>query len=200
MNLSLSSDPLCPSQRLRHTYTSSFHNLPKLQSLLSLCQHLMQPNRLLKFACPLREQGCSRRFRSQAGRTYHIRTCHTNNNVVTPLGSPSPETPEPVPPPLDGSNPNTPIPDDDTPRPPSPEHSPPCPGPAQPKKNYHPWLTGKQCFFIATYPRPFDFVIYKFQEGLVMNTVNFYLREHHLLPGLTQAQTTGIHLRMRCNF
>ena len=125
----------------------------------------MPSNRLLKFACPLREQGCSRRFRSQAGRTYHIRTCHTNHNVVTPPASPEP--PEPVSSPLHGSNPNTPIPDDDVPCLPSPEHSPPCTGPEQPapphagpkqpKKNYHPWLTGKCVFFYlySTYPQFF---------------------------------------------
>jgi hypothetical protein len=45
-------------------------------------------NRLLKISCPFQHQGCSQRFRSQKGRTYHIRTVHTNNNNITPPSSP----------------------------------------------------------------------------------------------------------------
>lgn len=37
---------------------------------------------LLKFTCPFSSRGCSTRFRSQAGRTNHIRTFHTNHNIV----------------------------------------------------------------------------------------------------------------------
>ena len=79
------------------------------------CQPPMQPNRLLKFTCPLHEQGCSKRFRSQAGHTYHICTCHTNHNIVTPpRSSPSCETPEPLSPlPHDGLNLDIPIQDQD---------------------------------------------------------------------------------------
>ena len=198
--LFLSLDPLFPLQQLRHTCTSSLTKSHNLHSLLSLRQPLMQPNCLLKFACPLHEQGCAWCFWSQAGCTYHIYTCHTDHNVVTPpCGSPNPQTPEPVSPPFHGSNPNTLIPDNDIPCLPSPENSPPhLLDLAWPKKNYHPWMTGKH-FFIATYPQPFAFVIYNFQEGLVMNMGNFYLREHHHPPGLTWAQMTGIHLRMRFN-
>ncbi|KAF8802194.1 hypothetical protein BYT27DRAFT_7226532 [Phlegmacium glaucopus] len=94
------------------------------------------------FFCPLREQGCSKRFRSQAGRTYHIRTCHTNHNIVTPPPD-SPhgsESPMPLsPPPLDVSNPDIP----NLASPMLTERS--SPHPAQPKKNYHPWLTGTPC-------------------------------------------------------
>ncbi|KAF8956155.1 hypothetical protein BDZ97DRAFT_1672008 [Flammula alnicola] len=37
---------------------------------------------LFKFACIFAAQGCKRRFRSQRGRTTHVRTFHTNHNVV----------------------------------------------------------------------------------------------------------------------
>ncbi|KAF8798346.1 hypothetical protein BYT27DRAFT_7123186 [Phlegmacium glaucopus] len=37
---------------------------------------------LLKFKCPFASGGCSARFRSQAGRTNHVRTFHTNHNVI----------------------------------------------------------------------------------------------------------------------
>src|SRR6202044_2125583 len=121
-------------------------------------------NRLLKFGCPFQRQGCSRRFRSQGGRTYHIRTCHTNYNIVTP--PPSPGSPEPVAPEcvspssLDGPRLDIPIQDqDDIPPPPSlsptlenassgnPTH------PTLPKKQYHPWLTGEDIFFYNIHSR-----------------------------------------------
>ena len=45
--------------------------------------------------------GCPRRFKSQGGRTYHVRTYHENHNVVTPpIPAPIPETlpvPAPIP-------------------------------------------------------------------------------------------------------
>jgi hypothetical protein len=106
-------------------------------------------NRILKFGCPFRHNGCSRRFRSQKGRTYHIRTIHTNNNNITPPPSPHPE-------PLEVSSsesshghsnldiPNPDLPVDPTIRQslsPSPSNS------TQPEKQYHPWLTGEDVFY-----------------------------------------------------
>lgn len=45
--------------------------------------------------------GCPRRFKSQGGRTYHVRTYHENHNVVTlPVPAPMPDTlpiPAPIP-------------------------------------------------------------------------------------------------------
>jgi hypothetical protein len=38
---------------------------------------------LFNLRCTFHAQGCSQRFRSQAGRTNHVRTCHVNPNVVT---------------------------------------------------------------------------------------------------------------------
>ncbi|KAF8806107.1 hypothetical protein BYT27DRAFT_7224463 [Phlegmacium glaucopus] len=102
----------------------------------------MKANHLFKFFCPLREQGCSKQFQSQARRTYHIRTCHTNHNIVTPPpGSPhGSESPMPLsPPPLNVSSPDIPH----LPSPTLTECS--LPHPAQPKKNFHPWLTGTPC-------------------------------------------------------
>jgi hypothetical protein len=37
---------------------------------------------MYKFSCPYHLEGCSRRFRSQSGRTYHVRTVHSNNNNI----------------------------------------------------------------------------------------------------------------------
>ena len=104
-------------------------------------------NRSLKYACPLRDQGCSKRFRSQGGRTYHIRTCHINYNIIR-RESPEPVAPatsRPVSPTsLDGSSLDLPIQDRDMdiPQPPSPSPPP----PTHPKKEYHPWLTGEHFF------------------------------------------------------
>jgi hypothetical protein len=44
---------------------------------------------LLKFKCPFASGGCSARFRSQAGRTNHVRTYHTNHNIVNNTEDPS---------------------------------------------------------------------------------------------------------------
>ncbi|KAF8876420.1 hypothetical protein BD779DRAFT_1613320 [Infundibulicybe gibba] len=41
---------------------------------------------LFKFLCPFAPQGCPQRFRSQAGRTNHVRTFHTNRNIVEEIG------------------------------------------------------------------------------------------------------------------
>ena len=95
-------------------------------------------NRLLKYACPLRDQGCSRRFRSQGGRTYHIRTCHTNYNILV-IHSDSLE-PQAVAP-----EPDIPFQYQDMD---IPQHlSPSPPPPTLPKKEYHPWLTGEDVFY-----------------------------------------------------
>ncbi|KAF8814457.1 hypothetical protein BYT27DRAFT_7219837 [Phlegmacium glaucopus] len=99
-------------------------------------------NRLHKFPCTFRDQG---------GRTYHIRTCHINHNVVTPPPV-SPESPEPViSSPLGGSNTDLPIHNQDAiPHPqfplPMEASSSRASSPTQlKKKNYHPWLTGRPC-------------------------------------------------------
>jgi hypothetical protein len=109
--------------------------------------HLMA--RLLKYSCPFRQQGCSKRFRSQGGRTYHIRTCHTNYNIVTPpLSPPNPqrsESPEFIAP-----TSSSPRQDEDPiiPHPRSPSPSP----PTQQRKQHHPWLTGENicCYYLVS--------------------------------------------------
>jgi hypothetical protein len=35
-----------------------------------------------KLLCPYYLDGCSKRFRSQGGRTYHVRSFHSNNNII----------------------------------------------------------------------------------------------------------------------
>ena len=106
-------------------------------------------NRILKFACPYRQQGCSRRFRSQGGRTYHIRTCHTNHNYITsPLSPESHEriSSEPVSPSSDppASDLDIPIPSEE--QDPNVSHSPSLSHPsqleAQALQKKHPSLTG----------------------------------------------------------
>src|SRR5271155_4021698 len=98
---------------------------------------------LFKLCCPFHAQGCSQRFRSQAGRTNHVRTFHTNPNVILPLPSSEDEDDQ-------GSiqeDPNL------SPVPPSPIYSPvtspQVPDPtietpfiSKPTRNYHPHLTG----------------------------------------------------------
>ena len=38
---------------------------------------------MFKFSCPYFDKGCSKRFRSQSGRTYHVRSAHgTNHNIL----------------------------------------------------------------------------------------------------------------------
>ena len=37
---------------------------------------------MYKFSCPYHLEGCSKRFRSQSGRTYHVRTVHSNNHNI----------------------------------------------------------------------------------------------------------------------
>ncbi|KAF8816181.1 hypothetical protein BYT27DRAFT_7077700 [Phlegmacium glaucopus] len=43
---------------------------------------------LFKFRCTFHAQGCSQRFRSQAGRTNHVRTFHTNHNIIESKSKP----------------------------------------------------------------------------------------------------------------
>ena len=35
-----------------------------------------------KLYCPYYLDGCSKRFRNQSGRTYHVRSAHRNNNII----------------------------------------------------------------------------------------------------------------------
>lgn len=113
----------------------------------SLAPHTIHPpdpmNRVLKFACPFRLQGCSRRFRSQGGRTYHIRSCHTNYNEITPPPcSPEPGAHEPrSPSSVEGYVLDIPIQDQDQNFPLG--SSPPQRLGTQATKKYHPWLTGE---------------------------------------------------------
>jgi hypothetical protein len=148
-------------------------------------------NRLFKFTCPFRQQGCSRRFRSQGGRTYHIRTCHTNYNNITPPHSPEPIASEPDSEPVSPSvdDLNLPIQDQDPNifQPLSPTH---------PKKKYHPWLTG-EVFLYHIHSRIFD---YDLQERLAMRRVTSYLKELPRVPDPIPTLTTGIRLRKRSNF
>jgi hypothetical protein len=37
---------------------------------------------MYKFSCTYYHEGCSKRFRSQSGRTYHDRSAHGNNNII----------------------------------------------------------------------------------------------------------------------
>ena len=37
---------------------------------------------MYKFLCPYHQSGCSRRFRSQSGRTYHVRSAHGDNHNI----------------------------------------------------------------------------------------------------------------------
>ena len=37
---------------------------------------------MYKFSCPYRLEGCSKRFRSQSGRTYHVRSAHGDNHNI----------------------------------------------------------------------------------------------------------------------
>ena len=113
----------------------------------------MHSSRLLIFDCPLRQHGCSKRFRSQAGRTHHIRTIHTISNIVTQPQTPHSPGCEPISPPpliLNDNNQPSPPPLDlnaDISQSPSPslaECASPFPG--QPNQRYHPWLTGEQIF------------------------------------------------------
>ena len=117
----------------------------------SFANSLTLMKRLLKFACPFWQQGCSQRFRSQGGRTYHIWTRHINHNIVTPPpspGSPEPIAPECVFPSSDSPRLDIPIQDQDdlntlgNASSDRPSHS----SPALPKKQYHPWLTGGDFF------------------------------------------------------
>ena len=151
-------------------------------------QYLM--NRLFKFTCPFCQQGCSWHFRSQGGRTYHIRTCHTNYNNITPPLSPEPipSASEPVSP-SDGLNlPNQdPLEDPNIPQPLSPT------SPTQPKKIYHPWLTGED-FSTSIHSWIFN---YNLQEGLAMPS---YLRELPWIPDPILTLMTGIRLMKRSNF
>ncbi|KIM37143.1 hypothetical protein M413DRAFT_31087 [Hebeloma cylindrosporum] len=54
-------------------------------------------NNLLKFKCPFASGGCSARFRSQAGRTNHVRTFHTNHNIVDDTEDRQPKSSQPRP-------------------------------------------------------------------------------------------------------
>ena len=103
-------------------------------------------NRILKFDCTFRHQGCSRRFRSQKGRTYHIRTIHTNNNNITPPPSPHPEPLEVSSPESSHGHPNLDIPNPDMDPIIRQSLSPSPSNPTRPEKEYHPWLTGAFVF------------------------------------------------------
>lgn len=37
---------------------------------------------MYKFSCPHYSEGCSKRFRSQSGRTYHVRSAHDNDHNI----------------------------------------------------------------------------------------------------------------------
>lgn len=37
---------------------------------------------MYKFSCPHNAEGCPKRFRSQSGRTYHVRSAHNNNHNI----------------------------------------------------------------------------------------------------------------------
>lgn len=94
------------------------------------------------YTCPFERQGCSQRFRTQSGRTKHVRSHHINHNIVQPTprfpdnnhGQPlnDPLSPSPSPPPFS--------------RPVSPEPSPPSPEPVpRTFRHYHPHLTARPC-------------------------------------------------------
>jgi hypothetical protein len=98
---------------------------------------------LFKLRCTFHAQGCSQRFRSQAGRTNHVRTFHVNPNVVT--------TPNvPIPPPDDRLDSDLEIPNSCNVGPslsagsPAPNPDLPIEPPfsRKPIRNYHPHLTG----------------------------------------------------------
>ncbi|KAF9538101.1 hypothetical protein CPC08DRAFT_651550 [Agrocybe pediades] len=102
--------------------------------------------RLLKFGCPYAKQGCHERFRSQKGRTKHVRTFHTLTNACEVYG---PLVPEAF---VEETLQHEPLAVRESP-PPQPDHppnlnqttSPFQPNPARTRK-YHPYLTaGAPC-------------------------------------------------------
>ncbi|KAF8873125.1 hypothetical protein BD779DRAFT_1613705 [Infundibulicybe gibba] len=103
------------------------------------------PPRLFSLACPYQNQGCARRFRSQAGRTNHVRTVHhPNNNIVQDSNSPAPVSPGPS---RFGSETRQSPPTVDSPEPqppssPSPTLQAPNLGPT---RNLHPHLNARPC-------------------------------------------------------
>ena len=101
---------------------------------------------LFKLRCTFHAQGCSQRFRSQAGRTNHVRTFHVNPNVVTPPNIPIPPLDDRLDLDLEiprssagspASNPDLPIE-----RPDIPTETPDLPFSRKPIRNFHPHLTG----------------------------------------------------------
>ena len=40
------------------------------------------PRRLYQYVCPYNVLGCNARFQSQGGRTNHVRSSHTNHNII----------------------------------------------------------------------------------------------------------------------
>ena len=95
---------------------------------------------------PCSVAGCPRQFKSQGGRTYHVRTHHENHNIVaTPIPTPtSNEQSEPEPLHLNDSL-RSPSP------PPSPQPQSPCHTPSQPsigQRIFHPHLTGMYILLI----------------------------------------------------
>lgn len=104
---------------------------------------------LFKLRCPFHAQGCSYRFRSQAGRTNHVRTFHTNPNIVTSTNIPIPPLDE-----LNAEIPNSPSskpslptssPVPSPPPPLSPDLRNETPFSCKPTRNYHSHLTGLPC-------------------------------------------------------
>jgi hypothetical protein len=90
---------------------------------------------------PCTVAGCPRRFKSQGGRTYHVRTHHENHNIISTPSIPtsaSNEQHEPEHLCLNDS-PRSPSPPP-SPQPRSPRHTPPQPSNGQ--KIFHPHLTG----------------------------------------------------------
>ncbi|KAF8811058.1 hypothetical protein BYT27DRAFT_7278824 [Phlegmacium glaucopus] len=106
--------------------------------------------RLFSLTCPFRAQGCSRRFKNQNGRTKHVRTFHTNHNIVEPEDSDSA--------PVYDDNPRT---NSWSPEPQNAPNTPPeAPSTREPslnhdrQRNYHPYLTGLPCDAMGNFLDP----------------------------------------------
>ncbi|KAF8952643.1 hypothetical protein BDZ97DRAFT_1681013 [Flammula alnicola] len=141
-----------------------------------------------QFFCPV--QGCGRSFKSQRGRTYHVRSLHSNSNRVSRTPSPSVSNPAPDSPP-----PSPVLADEDIP--PAFHDQDPAqaegPAPAYPSKTFHPYLTGAPCDSEGNYlpagtpppPRPSsaDRPWAPYENELQFRTADFLYRQVEMSAG-----------------
>ena len=100
---------------------------------------------MYKFSCPYYHEGCSRRFRSQSGCTYHVRSAHSNyHNIIHHQNENGPEN-GPENENFYDDNLNQELPVEDYFAPPAEHHNipPPAPeSPTTPQRNIHPHING----------------------------------------------------------